>query len=63
MNQPVRPIHIVMTLLIFIYNLITTIGAFVKEVVYLFDTHLHYEYELNDRIDELHEDLERLQEE
>jgi hypothetical protein len=52
-----------MTLLIFIYNLITTIGAFVKEVVYLFDTHLHYEYELNDRIDELHEDLERLQEE
>jgi len=63
MNPPVRPIHIVMTVLIFIFNVITTIASFFKEVIYLFEAHLNYQYDLNDRIEELHEDLERLQEE
>lgn len=63
MNQPVRPIHIVMTLFIFMFNMLTTIASFIKEIVYLFESHLNYQYDLNDRIEELHEDLERLQEE
>lgn len=63
MNQPVRPIHIVMTFFIFAFNMLTTIAAFIKEIVYLFEAHLNYQDDLNDRIEELHEDLEKLQEE
>ena len=63
MNQPVRPIHIVMTLFIFAHNLVTTVASFLKEIVYLFESQMNYEYDLQDRIEELHEDLERLQEE
>lgn len=63
MNHPVRPIHVALTVVIFLYNLIMSIAVFCKEIAYLLTSHANYQYDLNMRIEELHEDLEKLQEE
>lgn len=62
MSQPVRPIHVALTFVIFIYNVITSVAVFFKEIAYLLTNHANYEFDLHARINELHEDLERLEE-
>lgn len=63
MSHPVRPIHAALTVVIFFYNLIMSFAVFFKEIAYLLTLHANYQYDLNMRIEELHEDLEKLQEE
>lgn len=63
MNRPVRPIHVALTFVIFCFNFIMAFAMFFKEIAYLMSNQANYEYDLQSRIDELHEDLERLQEE
>jgi len=63
MSQPVRPIHVALTFVIFLYNLIMSVAVFFKEIAYLLTNHANYEFDLHSRIDELHQDLEKLLEE
>jgi hypothetical protein len=63
MNHPVRPIHIFITISVFFFNLTMSVAVFFKEITYLLSNQANYEYDLNLLIDELHQDLEKLQEE
>lgn len=63
MSYPVRPIHVALTVVIFFYNVIVSLAVFCNEIAYLLTAHANYQYDLNLRVEELHEDLEKLQEE